>query len=716
MAIICGSILCCSWTCHESVVQTVLETDRPQPTRLNSPSGPKSDKAPEQPGIPGKLQPKRAKVNFSEPNLDAKPTTNQSASAHLIVMGISYHSCPIFVREKFVIPESCIGHALGGLARMPHINEAAILSTCNRTEVYAVVSDVQAGMKEIESFFLSAQTVSDHDVLKPNFRLLRDDVALHLFRVASGLDSMVLGEGQIMSQVKAAYKNALESGTAGPILGQLFQLALNCGKRVRTETSMGKRAVSVSSAAVELARDVLGPLRDRTTLIIGAGKMAQICGKHVMSEIGAGPVIMLNRTSERIEHFSGNKLPNKDRLKLGLSFEDRHQIAAAADLVIVATSAPKFLLEQQELKKHLQPGRVLTIVDISVPRNVDPSIRELENVRVFDADNLVSVVNKNIAERESLIDEAEQIVMDVLQSFHDWERSLLVAPTITELRKKIEAIREEHLVKIDRKQTQQEGRRDEFEDLSRALINQILHHPTTQLKSTSDYRSLKQQAEALRKLFNLDILSDPCTTRGDRERSKTGNTGEYRTRLISSGSEYAELATASTRRDANREASSRVRNTTNQSITMAKHKSETSQADLSQLTSIEVSALSNYSNRHAETSKVQNQSDFIPSIANLGSPAAGAKCPVNHGQPLSTMNTQAEFSSADYEHLIYETSTTGCPITRFSINLMSTIKTVVKGLASKALGKPITECPMHRGQKNTTAASNSNNSAQHSNK
>lgn len=447
-------------------------------------------------------------MNLSEAQFfSPEPRSKQeSASAHLIVMGISYHNCPIFVREKFVIPESCVGHALGGLARMPHINEAAILSTCNRTEVYAVVSDVQAGMREIESFFLSAQSVSDHDVLKPNFRLLRDDVALHLFRVASGLDSMVLGEGQIMSQVKSAFKNALESGTAGPILGQLFQLALACGKRVRTETSMGKRAVSVSSAAVELARDVVGSLKDRTTLILGAGKMAQICGKHVLSEAGNGPVVMVNRTSERIEHFAGNKLPNRERLKLGLSFEDRHQLAAASDLIIVATSAPNFLINAEELKKHIT--KPVTIIDLSVPRNVDPEAKKIEGVKVYDADDLITVVNKNLAEREALVDEAEKIVFEVLDSFHDWERGLLVAPTITELRKKIEAIRAEHLVKINGKTCPNtSGKKDEFEDLSRALINQILHHPTTQLKSTSDYQMLKQQAEALRKLFNLDILA-----------------------------------------------------------------------------------------------------------------------------------------------------------------------------------------------------------------
>ena len=455
-------------------------------------------------------------MNFSDPKTfspDSR-TTPQSASAHLIVMGISYHNCPIFVREKFVIPDSCIGHALHGLARMPHIIEASILSTCNRTEVYAVVSDVQAGMKEIESFFLSAQSVNDHEALKPNFRLLRDDVALHLFRVASGLESMVLGEGQIMSQVKSAFKHALETGTAGPILGQLFQLALTCGKRVRSETSMGKRAVSVSSAAVELAKEIIGSLKDKATLIVGAGKMAQICGKHILAEPGDGPVVMLNRTTERIEHFAGNKLPNKDRLKLGLSFEDRHQITAASDLTIVATSAPRFLIDAQELKKH-STGKTITIIDISVPRNVDPAVREIPGVRLFDADDLIGVVNKNLAEREALVDEAEGIVYEVLSSFHDWERSLLVAPTITELRKKIEAIRAEHLIKIDRKAANNvDGSKDEFEDLSRALINQILHHPTTQLKSTSDYHLLKQQAEALRKLFNLDILGTSTNTSG----------------------------------------------------------------------------------------------------------------------------------------------------------------------------------------------------------
>src|ERR1700733_6139417 len=195
----------------------------------------------------------------------------------LIVYGLNYHCCPVAIRERFTIPESCLEHALAGLKRAPHIVEAVVLSTCNRTEVYAVVSDTVAGFKELESFFQSARQIADHQALQANFKLLRGDAALHLMRVASGLDSMVLGEGQIMSQVKAAHQAALRAGTAGTILDGLFKAALNCGKKVRSQTSLGKRAVSISSAAVELTRKLLGDLNNKNIAVIGAGRMGQIC-------------------------------------------------------------------------------------------------------------------------------------------------------------------------------------------------------------------------------------------------------------------------------------------------------------------------------------------------------------------------------------------------------------------------------------------------------
>lgn len=450
----------------------------------------------------------------------ALPASGESSESHLVVMGLNYHSTPLFIREKFVIPESCLKHALGALARMPHVKEAAVLSTCNRTEVYAVVSNLQSGLAEIESFFTSTQHVADHEAIKPDFKLLRDDVALHLFRVASGLDSLVLGEGQIMSQVKAAHRHALEAGTAGAVLDQLFKLALVCGKRVRSETSMSRRAVSVSSAAVELARELLGSLKNRSALIIGAGKMAQISAKHLLSEQGAGQMVMINRTSERLEHFLENKLNNKERLNIGFSFEDRHALAAASDLVIVATSAPAFVLTREAYCNFLS-GRPTCIIDISVPRNVDPQIAELPNVRLFHADDLAQIVNKNLAEREALTSEANEMVFQSLEDFHAWERSILVAPTIAELRRKIEAIRTEHLVKSER------CKQDDFEEMSRVLVNQILHHPTTQLKSTSDYQVLQQQADALRKLFKLDIFTpQSCAAAEERQSLELNKVGQ----------------------------------------------------------------------------------------------------------------------------------------------------------------------------------------------
>lgn len=429
---------------------------------------------------------------------------------HLVVCGLNYHSSPIAIRERFVIPTSCLKHALHALARMPHIKEAAVVSTCNRTEVYALVSDVQAGLQEIESFFLSTQTVADHGALRPNFKLLREDVVLHLFRVASGLDSMVLGEGQIMAQVKDAHQAALEAGTAGPFLDQLFKTALNCGKRVRTETSLGRRAVSISSAAVELGRELLGPLADKNVVVVGAGKMGKVLLKHLLAEGGTGPVVVLNRSLDKLESLANGDLPNAHRIKTSFTMEDLPQLAANADAVFVSTAAPHFLLNAKDL--HGQKAKPnLCVIDISVPRNVNPDVADIEGVKSFHADDLMAIVNKNMAERESLVSEAEEIVFDSLEGFNNWQRSLLVVPTITELRQKIESIRIAQMAKTQSGDNESEDMRDKMEDISRNIINQILHHPTVQLKATTDYGVLRQQAEALRQLFNLNV-SEPMAT------------------------------------------------------------------------------------------------------------------------------------------------------------------------------------------------------------
>ncbi len=448
--------------------------------------------------------------------------------SHLVVCGLNYHSSPIAIRERFTIPQSCLKHALEALKRLPHVTEAVLLSTCNRTEVYAVVSDVQAGWREIDFFFSSTQQIGDHEALKPNFKLLREDVAVHLFRVAAGLDSMVLGEAQIMAQVKEAHQAALEAKTAGPILDHLFMLALNCGKRVRSETEMGRRAVSVSSAALELARTKLGALNNLDVAVIGAGRMAQICVKLLLSEQGDGAVSLMNRTPERLEEFAKNSLPNLQRLNTNVNFEDRHYAAAKADLVIVSTSAPKTILNLEEMGKarELFGQKPTCIIDISVPRNVDSRVQELDEVTLFDSDALAKIVTRNLEEREACVAGAETIVFESLDGFHGWQRSQLVGPTIAELRDKIESIRLEHMAKTTSQKSSSsgEGSSEEIENISRAIVNQILHQPTVQLKATKDYEILRQQAEALRTLFSLDPLS--CTHAARSQRRKRTPSGD----------------------------------------------------------------------------------------------------------------------------------------------------------------------------------------------
>ena len=267
--------------------------------------------------------------------------------------------------------------------------------------------------------------VSDHGALKPNFRLLRDDVVLHLLRVASGLDSMVLGEGQIMSQVKAAHQTALEKQSTGPVLDMIFKLALTCGKRVRSETSMGKRAVSVP-AAMELARETLGSLKGKSATVVGLGKMGQICAKHLLSENGQGPVVLLNRSAARVEGFLQNKLNNRERIKAGFEFGERAALVAQSDLVIVATASSDFVLTREALSKHRHsqsPKQV--IVDISVPRAVNPSIATMEGVQLFVADDLSKIVCRNLAEREALVSELRPLSLKNWNLFttgnaHSW--------------------------------------------------------------------------------------------------------------------------------------------------------------------------------------------------------------------------------------------------------------------------------------------------------
>jgi glutamyl-tRNA reductase len=446
--------------------------------------------------------------------------------SHLIVCGVNFHFHPLAIREHLVIPDSCLKHGLMALGQFPHLSESVILSTCNRTEVYAVVSDVSKGFAEIESFFRSVQQVSDHTSLSPNYKLMGDDVALHLMRVASGLDSMVLGEGQIMSQVKFAHQCALEAKTAGVVMDKLFKQALNCGKKVRSQTSLGKRAVSISSAAVEIAKDYFKErnvdFENLKVTILGAGKMAKICLKHVLSSKKAPKEIrVVNRTKRDIEDcFQSSKRPQSRIVEVNdtFTFEQRHEALAQSDLVLVATSAHRHLLTRSETEKAFSQSSETKclIVDISVPRNVDPELATIDGITLKHTDDLAGLVNKNLEERRKVALEADDIIFDCLDEFTAWQKARSVVPTITELKEKVETIRQAQLQGAGSVEFKALSREEiaRLEEISQAIVNQILHIPMVNLKaaaSSSDLQALARQAETLRNLFNLDPLAKKCS-------------------------------------------------------------------------------------------------------------------------------------------------------------------------------------------------------------
>ncbi len=414
----------------------------------------------------------------------------------IIVVGVNYHSTPVHVRERFSVSTDQKASVAAKIAQLPHITECVVLSTCNRTEVYAVVTDVSGALRTIESFLLANQSSQLGEPARW-FKLLRSDAILHLFRVASGLDSMILGEGQILSQVTKSHQIAIKAGTIGPILDRAFRAAVVCGKRVRTETDIAKRPVSVSSAAIDVAKQLLGGrFNGRNVLVVGAGKMASICVKQLLSDRTVREVKVISR-SGNYQSLASCKSLYGDRLVFADAISDKHELAANADLVVVATSASEYVLTAPKLQAATTlAGREVCIMDISVPRNVHPEIASINGVRLYHTDDLAESIEKNTAEQEILITQADEIIFAELAEFGKQERVMVATPTLKKLREKIENIRVERMEKIN----ESGARKADLELITKQLINQILHEPTTNLKSASN---LEEMTEAIELLFNL---------------------------------------------------------------------------------------------------------------------------------------------------------------------------------------------------------------------
>ncbi|MEH2249770.1 glutamyl-tRNA reductase [Nostoc sp.] len=421
---------------------------------------------------------------------------------NIAVVGLSHKTAPVEVREKLSIPEPQIESAIAHLASYPHIDEVAILSTCNRLEIYIVTSETDQGIREITQFLAEYSKLPVLSLRQHLFMLLHDDAVMHVMRVAGGLDSLVLGEGQILAQVKITHKLGQQYNGIKTILNRLFKQALTAGKRVRTETSIGTGAVSISSAAVELAQIKVANLAACRVVILGAGKMSRLLVQHLLSK-GAVQISIVNRSRERAQELA--KLFPQQLIQTH-PLSEMMTVIADSDLVFTSTSAIEPILDRAKLEMVLEVQRSLMLFDISVPRNVHADVNELENVQAFNVDDLKAVVAQNYESRRKIAQEAERLLEEEVEAFDIWWRSLETVTTISCLRNKVETIREQELEKALSRLGSEfaEKHQEVIEALTRGIVNKILHDPMVQLRSQQDVEARRHCMQTLQMLFNLD--------------------------------------------------------------------------------------------------------------------------------------------------------------------------------------------------------------------
>jgi glutamyl-tRNA reductase len=421
---------------------------------------------------------------------------------NIVVVGLSHKTASVAVREKLSIPEAQIEEAIATLKGYPHLEEIAIISTCNRLEIYGVARDIEQGVKEISQFLADKAQVPLRQ-LRPNlFTLLREDALRHLMRVSAGLESLVLGEGQILAQVKNTHKLGQKYQGLGRLLDKLFKQAISTGKRVRSETSIGTGAVSISSAAVELVYTKVEDLSAYSITIIGAGKMACLLVKHMLSK-GVTDISIVNRSHRRAQSLC-NQFAQAN-LKI-YPLNEMMSAVAASDLVFTSTGATEPIIDRAKLETHLTTERNIMLVDISVPRNVAADVNDLSYVSAYNVDDLKAVVAANHETRREMAQEAEGIIEQEVANYIAWWRSLETVPTISCLRSKVESIREQEMEKALSRLGSEfaEKHQEVIEALTRGIVNKILHEPMVQLRTQQDIEARRHCLRSLQMLFDLD--------------------------------------------------------------------------------------------------------------------------------------------------------------------------------------------------------------------
>jgi glutamyl-tRNA reductase len=425
--------------------------------------------------------------------------------SQLLAVGVSHKTAPVEVRERLAMPDRRVTEFLHDLRDTADVQEVVAISTCNRTELYLVVGDPVEAEGRALSLLSSQAGIQPTELAGSIYALRNCDAARHLYRVTSGLDSMIVGEAEIQGQVKRAYEAALHRDSAGPLTNHLFKAALQAGKRVRSETAISERQLSLPAVAVALARELLGPsLEGRSVVIVGTGETSELTAR-ALTDSGCRTVFVASRRRERAislaRRYGGRSV----------SFDELPTALEQADIVVAATASPHLLLEAGALAEvmELRQGRPLLLIDLAVPRDIDALSKAIPGVSLYDIDDLEAVVARNRSVRQAEARKAEGIIEEEIQQFATWLGSLEVLPTVSSLRARATEIAEQVIRENDGK-WESASARDlrRIEDLAGAIINRFLHEPTMRMKELGDGRGHARTA-LVRELFGLEAEPVP---------------------------------------------------------------------------------------------------------------------------------------------------------------------------------------------------------------
>jgi glutamyl-tRNA reductase len=425
--------------------------------------------------------------------------------SELLALGVSHRTAPLDLRERLALPEGRAVGVLGELVGSDQVHEAAALSTCNRTELYLVVSEPVEAESLALGVLAREADIRPTELLGRLYSLRSVAAASHLFSVTAGLDSMILGEAEIQGQVKRAYELALVEGATGPVLNHLFRGALAAGKRARHETGISEKGVSIPSVAVELAQHTLGDLAARTVLLVGAGETAELTARALAAR-GVEAVFVANRHYSRaigLAQRFGGRAVRIDQLPAQME---------RADIVVSSTNSPHHIIEREELELVMErrDGRPLELVDLAVPRDIEPACREVAGVSLHDVDDVQSIAERNASGRESEARRAERLLEAEVGRFERWLGSLQVLPTVAALRRRADDVVDQVLAENEpRWESMSDADRERLRVMARAIANRLLHEPTLRLKRSADDETAYAYIDALRELFALDPGAAP---------------------------------------------------------------------------------------------------------------------------------------------------------------------------------------------------------------